>query len=76
MGGNLLSRVRYRGGNAYALFLKSLVSFFKFYFKSRFVILYSSSTVLDDGVHTDFVAPPPHMPQKIGNFSFQDLVSK
>ena len=30
-----------------------------FYFKSGFVILSSSSTVLDDGVHTDFFAPPP-----------------
>ena len=29
-----------------------------FYFKRRFVILSSSSTVLDDGVHTDFFAPP------------------
>ena len=27
-----------------------------FYFKRRFVILSSSSTVLDDGVHTDFFA--------------------
>ena len=27
-----------------------------FYFKRRFVIISSSSTVLDDGVHTDFFA--------------------
>ena len=30
-----------------------------FYFKSRFVILSSSSTGSDDGVHTDFFASPP-----------------
>ena len=30
-----------------------------FYFKRRFVILSSSSTESDNGVHTDFFAPSP-----------------
>ena len=40
-------------------FLNPSYLFSDFYFKRRFVILSSSSTVLDDGVHTDFFAPPP-----------------
>ena len=38
------------------LYLFSFTS--DFYFESRFVILSLSSTMLDDGVHTVFLAPP------------------
>ena len=42
------------------LYLFSVTS--DFYFESRFVILSLSSTKLDDGVHTVFLAPPPPPP--------------
>ena len=40
----------------YVFFFKHFSLKSDFYFKSRFVILSSSSTVLDDGVHTEFFA--------------------
>ena len=51
------------GVGCYPLRLPFLIPriFFDFYFESRFIILSLNSTILDDGVHTVFLAPPRYI---------------